>query len=89
MNKKNTCANCKHFEKITHPKIGWLERVKHIKENHPNLSHEQQIVLANDNKSWEQQDSGLGFCKSNDHLLEIESRIPDYISCKYFKTAHP
>ncbi len=89
MNKKNTCANCKHFEKTTYPKMCWLDRIKFTKENHPNLSYEQQMALVNDSKSWEQEESGFGFCKSNDHLHEIESIIPDYMSCKYLKTAHP
>jgi hypothetical protein len=86
---KKQCVNCKHFEKITQPKMCWLDREKIIKVNYPELSHQQQMALVNDGKSWEQQDSGFGFCKKNDFSHQIECRIPDYMSCKYFKPAHP
>jgi len=85
MNKKKTCANCKHFEKITKPKMGWLQRMEFAEKNYPDLKTEVLNAWVNHGEDWEQEDSGYGFCYSNDHLHEIESKIPDYISCKYFE----
>lgn len=80
---EKTCKNCSYFCPIYNSKESWIQRMKILSEKYPNMSEEEKATLANNTKLWNQEESLFGFC--NNDLNCIESKIPNYINCKYHK----